>query len=106
MGRSRVAGITLVGCLALGLLGAPSALAEEAKFSYTGAEQEFKVPAGVTSVNVLAVGAKGLNFSSTPVGLGARVQGSIAVAPGHTSFPRRLTRPRPEGHDRSNESRR
>src|SRR6476660_4235478 len=82
----RFAGIALVGCLALGLLGAGSALAEEAKFTFTGTEQEFKVPAGVTSVNVVAVGAKGLNFSSTLDGLGARVQGSIAVTPAHTLY--------------------
>lgn len=45
-------------------------------FGYTGAEQTFTVPAGVTSVQVTAIGAGGsANFNGEPGGEGARVTG-------------------------------
>lgn len=54
-------------------------------FNYTGALQTFTVPPGVTSINVDASGAQGGNITvncTAPGGLGARIQGTIAVTPG------------------------
>lgn len=54
------------------------------KFPYTGAAQTFVVPSGVQSINVDALGAAGdadiLTLAAG--GLGARVQGTLAVTPG------------------------
>lgn len=71
---------------ALGLLvlSAPAA-ANTLSFSYTAAEQTFSVPAGVYSVHVLAVGAKGAASSGTG-GVGAQVEGDIEVSPGETLY--------------------
>lgn len=59
-------------------------------FEYTGADQTWTVPAGVTSIDVLAYGASGGNGSATPQNLTARLGGhgalvnavSLTVAPG------------------------
>ncbi len=53
-------------------------------FNYTGAMQQFTVPAGVTSINILVRGAQGgFHPSSTfQPGLGAVVRGTFPVAPG------------------------
>jgi len=74
-----VAAVCAVGLLA----GAGSALAEEAKFAYTGKEQEFKVPPGVTSVNVVAVGSHGESAAALggAGGVGAIVSGKLSVKP-------------------------
>jgi hypothetical protein len=77
----RVGGVVVIGCLGLGLLGAGSALAESKEFKYTGAEQEFKVPAGVTSVHVVAVGSHGGPSLAPVLGLGAVVSGTLSVTP-------------------------
>jgi Glycine rich protein len=73
---------------ALGLLaGAGSALAEEAKFSYTGNEQQFKVPAGVTSIEVTAIGASGgMGDNGSAGGRGAIVTGDLSVKKGETLY--------------------
>jgi hypothetical protein len=56
-------------------------------YSYTGAEQPFTVPAGVSSVHVVAVGAAGgSSASSIPGGKGARVSGDVSVTPGQTLY--------------------
>jgi hypothetical protein len=69
------------------LAGAGSALAETKAFAYTGKEQEFKVPAGVTSVNVVAVGSQGGGTSRTGAGgAGAIVTGELSVTPEHALF--------------------
>ncbi|MFF7183409.1 hypothetical protein [Streptomyces sp. NPDC008121] len=47
-------------------------------FTFTGAPQQFTVPAGVTSVSVVADGAQG----GQDGGLGARVTSGLAVTPG------------------------
>jgi hypothetical protein len=79
-------------CALVLLAGAGSALAEEAKFSFTGKEQKFKVPAGVTSVHVVAVGSHGANggeFFGGPVpagGLGAVVSGDLGVTAGEKLY--------------------
>jgi hypothetical protein len=54
------------------------------KFDFTGAEQTFTVPAGVTSMHVVAVGGKGGAGAgnSKPGGFGALVSADIAVTPG------------------------
>jgi hypothetical protein len=52
-------------------------------FNYTGSLQSFTVPAGVTSINITALGAQGGGDGSSMVGgKGARMQGNIAVSPG------------------------
>ena len=83
------AAFAAVGVLVAMALGAGSALAVEAKFGYTGAEQEFTVPAGVTSVHVVAIGGAGgaaFRFSSSLEralgGRGAVVSGDLSVTPG------------------------
>jgi Glycine rich protein len=64
---------------------APAVAAEPVTvtFASTGAEQEFTVPGGVTSLHVVLVGGKG---GSTPLGgsagFGARVEGDLPVSPG------------------------
>ena len=52
-------------------------------FGYTGAMQTFTVPADVTSLHVLAFGARG-HFSTMPsqAGLGGMVEADMAVTPG------------------------
>jgi hypothetical protein len=54
------------------------------KFSFTGAEQDFTVPAGVTSMHVVAIGGKGgTGAGNTKTGgFGAVVSADIAVTPG------------------------
>jgi hypothetical protein len=86
--------MTLVAVVcAVGLLaGASSALAEEAKFTFTGKEQKFTVPAGVTSVEVVAVGGAGgigISIASRPGGAGglaAVVSGNLGVKAGETLY--------------------
>jgi Glycine rich protein/HYR domain len=47
-------------------------------FGYTGAEQTFTVPSGITSVNVTAIGAAGgADFNGDPGGEGAQVTGTL-----------------------------
>src|SRR5436309_14284218 len=86
MGRLRVAGVMIGCCFGVGLLGAGSALAETASFTYTGAAQTFKVPAGVTSVTIEAAGAQGgLSLGTAhPGGKGARLVAAFTVTGGET----------------------
>jgi hypothetical protein len=75
---SLVAVVCAVGLLA----GAGSALAETKTFGFTGAEQKFPVPAGVTSVHVVAVGSEGGKTAFSPSGgAGAIVSGDLTVTP-------------------------
>jgi hypothetical protein len=61
-------------------------------FTYTGADQSFVVPAGVSSLDVVMRGAGGGGSSRQPAGLfdaasggaGAYVTGTISVTPGET----------------------
>ncbi len=83
------AALVCVGLLAAMAFGVVSASAETAVFKYTGAEQKFKVPAGVTSVQVEAVGSGGGTAGSEhPVhgGVGAVVSGDLAVTPGQVLY--------------------
>jgi RHS repeat-associated protein len=62
------------------LSAAPSPAASgEVDFAYTGAAQPFKVPDGVTSIDVRLQGAQG---NGTYGGLGAQVEGTLPVTPG------------------------
>lgn len=57
-------------------------------FSYTGAVQEWEVPAGVTEIQVDMAGARGGRGGTqgSDTGLGGRVQATLAVTPGHTLY--------------------
>lgn len=59
------------------------------EFGFTGAEQAFTVPHGVTSVGVVATGADGgqhAQGSSTAVAVGAVASGVILTVPGQTLY--------------------
>ena len=56
-------------------------------FTFTGAQQTFTVPNGVTSISIDAYGAQGgSNSPSTNTNYGGRVQADIAVTPGTTIY--------------------
>ncbi|MCW3123323.1 MAG: surface protein [Flavipsychrobacter sp.] len=65
-----------------------SASAQSVLFSYTGAVQNYVVPAGCTSVNIIAEGANGAacvgNFSQG--GIGGRSVCDMTVTPGQTLY--------------------
>lgn len=67
-------------------MGAAPAQAATATFAFTGSEQTFTVPAGVTSLQVVAVGGKGGNGPSALGGFGAVVTGTLAVTPGEVLY--------------------
>jgi hypothetical protein len=77
-------GITILG----GLLWSGPAQADTATYVFTGTEQAFIVPAGVTSVHVVAVGARGgtgtgnLNTGA----LGAESSADFSVTPGQLLY--------------------
>jgi hypothetical protein len=56
-------------------------LPHQRTFYYTGAKQSFKVPAGVTKLTVVALGAHG---AGKPEAFGGRVYAVIPVTPGET----------------------
>jgi len=72
-----VAPLTVLCCL----LWAGPAAAAPTTFSFTGAEQTYTVPAGITSIAVDAAGAAG-----ELGGKGARVRADLAVSPGQTLY--------------------
>jgi hypothetical protein len=55
-------------------------------FSYTGAEQCYTVPAGVSELSLTAVGASGGGNGLGAGGFGAVASGTVAVAPGETLY--------------------
>lgn len=56
-------------------------------FTFTGAQQSFTVPAGVTSITVDAYGAQGgSNSPSTNINFGGYVQATLAVTPGSVIY--------------------
>jgi|HubBroStandDraft_6_1064221.scaffolds.fasta_scaffold141970_3 hypothetical protein len=72
-------------------MGAPNALDPHGKkhsqtFSYTGSEQTFKVPTGVTRVTITASGASGgrTSFGSGQGGLGGMLIATVGVTPGES----------------------
>jgi hypothetical protein len=75
------------------LVAAPGAIAATVvPFAYTGAEQPFPVPANVSSIHVVAVGAPGgassatSGFGAGPGGFGATATADLTVAPGETLY--------------------
>jgi hypothetical protein len=88
--RLRRAGLA-AGLAALAGGCAPAAAeAATVTFGYTGSEQTFVVPAGVSRVEVTVVGARGGRaadpWDTLPVGRGAVVSGSLAVSPGQVLY--------------------
>jgi hypothetical protein len=63
-------------------------VAQATVFSYTGGEQSYTVPAGVSSLSITAVGAPGGGPQSggLAAGRGARVSGIVNVAPGQVLY--------------------
>ena len=90
MGLRRVAGVAIACCCWVGLPGASSALATvgvEEKFTFVNHEQEFKVPAGVTTLRVEAVGSEGgTSADAAKGGVGAVVRGELSVVPGEILY--------------------
>jgi hypothetical protein len=72
-----------VGALAFGVATASAATTEV--FKFTGAEQSFTVPSGVTTVHVVAIGGRG-GKSGNAGGAGAQVEGNLSVSPGQLLF--------------------
>ena len=60
--------------------------ADTETFSYTGTQQTWTVPNGVTSITVDAYGAGGGNSSGNSGGNGARVQTTLTVTPGDVLY--------------------
>jgi hypothetical protein len=87
---SRIGRVLGASAVLLMLAGTDVALADTASFSYSGAEQSWIVPTGVTSIHVVAIGGKGgAGDESQPGaigGFGAMASGDIAVTPGQTLF--------------------
>jgi hypothetical protein len=54
--------------------------------TYTGAEQTFRVPGGVTSISVVAIGGTGGDATDSVGGAAAEVTGNITVTPGATLY--------------------
>jgi hypothetical protein len=63
-----------------------SARAATATFSFTGDEQRFTVPAGVTSLHVVAVGGSGGSGLMHPGGSGATAAADVPVVAGQLLF--------------------
>jgi hypothetical protein len=85
---ARAGGVAAVLCVlaAVAGFGAAPATAATARFVYTGSEQTFTVPAGVRSVHVVAVGAKGGAGRSAAGGSGAVMSAVVAVTPGEVLY--------------------
>jgi len=87
--RSSVLGLSVGMVLAvLGFAGTAYAETKTETFKYSGAEQTFTVPAGVTSIHVEAIGGTGGTApeGGAKGGLGARVSGDLAVEPEQTLY--------------------
>ena len=84
MHRARLFLATLV----IGVAWLTAAVAHAATFSYTGAEQGYTVPAGVTSLSITAVGAPGGGPQSggLAAGRGADVSGVVNVSAGQVLY--------------------
>jgi hypothetical protein len=55
-------------------------------YTFTGTEQTFLVPTGVTSLTITAIGAAGETIGTNPGGAGAQVFSTIGAIPGTTLF--------------------
>jgi len=84
---SRFRGSLIGGFVALILaLVATPAEATTATFRYTGAEQTFRVPAGVRGLEAFVVGAPGATIGTASGGFGAVAVADIAVQPGQILY--------------------
>jgi hypothetical protein len=77
-------GVALAG-LCVALFGVAPAQATTQTFLFTGAEQTFKVPGGVTSIHVVAIGGGG-GSSGGIGGVAGQVTGDLTVTPGQTLY--------------------
>jgi hypothetical protein len=86
--RVRLVAALAGACLALwSVTGASSAQAVTRTFTFTGAEQTFVVPGGVTSVQVVVIGGSGGEGGAGVLGgAAARVTGTLSVTPGQTLY--------------------
>ncbi len=68
--------------------GSAPTVTETHAYTFSGSQETFTVPAGVTSVNVVAVGGKGGNaaFGTQAPGFGGRVSADLPVTPGSTLY--------------------
>jgi hypothetical protein len=86
MQRRAIPVVVSIAALAAQSLGlASTALAAgpvDVPFTYTGAEQHFDVPAGVTAIHLALVGGQGGSIDTTAAGKGARVEGDLPATPG------------------------
>ena len=58
---------------------------QEVTFDFTGGQQSFVVPPGVSSIHIQAWGAEGATVvTDAPAGLGGFAEGDLDVAPGQT----------------------
>ena len=74
---------TLIVCL--GFVLSTTGLAQTTVYNYTGAFDTYVVPAGVSSINIEALGAQGASAdASYSGGLGASMSGDFSVTPGET----------------------
>jgi hypothetical protein len=84
--RSRWVAVTIASCVAIGALAcAAPAPATTTTFGFTGAQQTFVVPGGVTSIHVVVVGGRG-GASEFAGGLAAQVTAGLTVTPGQTLY--------------------
>lgn len=79
------AALALVALAALGVGAATAGAATTEIFTFTGGEQTFTVPSGVTKIHVVAIGGRGAKAGNTG-GWGAQVEGDLSVKPGQTLY--------------------
>jgi hypothetical protein len=84
--RIRQSAAALAAMLAGGAaLAAPAAAAQiQVPFTYTGGEQEWRVPAGVTEATFTLQGAAGGGAGAAQGGFGAEIRATVPVTPGET----------------------
>jgi hypothetical protein len=75
----------VLAALAMWALADPAS-ATTVTFTSTGAEQTFKVPGGVTTVHVLAIGAHGGDVTPAVGGFGAKATGDLPVTAGQLLY--------------------
>jgi hypothetical protein len=80
-----VAGIALI-AVSLWAPVVSAASPVDVPFFFTGAEQSWVVPTGVTSIHVVVIGGHGMANGSLQGGFGASVSGDLAVTPGTTLY--------------------
>jgi len=81
----RVLGITVAAAM-LAAVPAAQAAPQTASFGVTGGDQMFTVPAGVTSVHVVAIGGSGGSTAAATGGTGARLTADVPVQGGQVLY--------------------